>query len=62
MTNNAVFAPESDLLLHCGRTTLDAAAKNHLTTLSKSHIDWNLLLRAAESHGLTGLAYWHLKS
>lgn len=63
LTKEADLCPEALLLLHCARTSLDDESKDRLEHLCRTvKIDWDLFLRSAETHGLTPLAYWHLKS
>lgn len=49
--------PESDLLLCCARTQVDAAMATHIKTLLQQAIDWEQVLRLAVRHGLAPLLY-----
>lgn len=54
--------PETELLLCCSRTCLDAKTIARIGTLLQEDIDWPHLLRTARSHGMMPLLYWHLNA
>jgi len=62
VTTKREATAESELLLLCARVTLDDAARDRIKQLCAQEINWNVFLTAAETHALTPLAYWHLKS
>lgn len=54
--------PEDYLLVSCARIHRDPENEERIRTLLRSQIDWEYLLRAADSHGLKPLLYWHLEA
>lgn len=57
---NAEYTPETELLLCCARTQPGPAAAGRVRTLLQGDLDWNALIRAAETHGVTPLLYSNL--
>jgi len=51
---------EQELLLLCARMTLKPAEEERLQALLRSPLDWRILLRAAQRHGLAPLVFHHL--
>ncbi|HXZ28456.1 MAG TPA: nucleotidyltransferase family protein [Terriglobales bacterium] len=56
----AIASPEGRLLLACARTPLEPEHKQRLRELAATPLDWELLLQAAELHGLEPLLCWNL--
>jgi hypothetical protein len=54
--------PEAELLLCCARTRLDPESAGRIRTLVREPIDWHYLTRAASTHGVMPLLYWHLNA
>ncbi len=52
---------EMELLLCCARTHLDSGQSEHLQTLITQDLNWSLVLRLAEIHGVLPLLTWHLQ-
>ena len=52
--------PEVELFLCCARARLDEERIARLRQLLVETLDWNYILRFAESHGLVPLLYYHL--
>jgi len=52
---------ESQILLDCAAPVPDEQSANRLQELQDEVVDWNLLLRSAESHGLMPLVHHNLK-
>ncbi len=52
--------PEIELFLCCARARLDEERIARLRQLLAETLDWNYILRFAESHGLIPLLYYHL--
>jgi hypothetical protein len=52
--------PETQILLRCARTRMDAANAADLRELLAGAIDWPFLLDAAHHHSMTQLLYRHL--
>ncbi|HEX8907527.1 MAG TPA: nucleotidyltransferase family protein, partial [Longimicrobiaceae bacterium] len=48
------------LLLRCARLSLSPGDARRIARLARGPLDWDLLLRAAEHHGLTPLLHRHL--
>jgi hypothetical protein len=59
-TASTIASPEGQLLLACARVPLEPEQKQRLRELAASGLDWELLLQAAENHGLEPLLAWHL--
>lgn len=54
---SAAAKPEMQLLCCCVRHHIDAATVYEIQTLSQQEIDWALLLRKANAHGIVPLLY-----
>ncbi len=59
-TASTIASPEGQLLLACARTPLEPEQAQRLRELAAAPLDWELLLEAAEVHGLEPLLAWHL--
>ncbi|MGI8918740.1 MAG: nucleotidyltransferase domain-containing protein [Pyrinomonadaceae bacterium] len=58
----AAERPESALLLTCARASLDEAQKKRIQDLVSGPLDWDLVLRLADRHGLQPLLHSHLNA
>lgn len=56
----AAVRPEVQLFMCCARARLDEERIGQLRQLLDAAMDWNYILRFAESHGLVPLLYYHL--
>ena len=52
---------ETDLLLCCARTRMDATNADRLENLVHQDIDWSYTIRNADRNCVMPLLYWHLK-
>ena len=52
---------ENRLLLACARKVLTAHYLEEARTAVSGGVDWTLLRRRAQDHGLSPLLYWHLQ-
>lgn len=59
-TAPTIASPEGQLLLACARTPLAPEQQRRLRELAAARLDWEVLLEAAEGHGLEPLLGWHL--
>ena len=59
-TAPTIASPEGQMLLACARTPLEPEQRQRLRQLAAAGLDWDLLLEAAEVHGLEPLLCWHL--
>ena len=53
---------EEELLLCCARASMDPERAERMLNLLRGKIEWELLIEAAERHGLRPLLCWHLHS
>lgn len=53
-------SPETELIFCCARTRLGDELAGRVRALVESGLDWEALLRAARTHGMTPLLYRHL--
>jgi hypothetical protein len=60
---NGVAAPEpeSELLLRAARPGAEPGNDGRIRVLLRGSLDWDLLLRAAQTHGVMPLLHWHLQ-
>jgi hypothetical protein len=60
---NGVAAPEpeSELLLRAARPRAEPGNDARIRVLLHGSLDWDLLLRAAQTHGVMPLLHWHLQ-
>ena len=54
--------PESALLLTCARASVDAVQRKRIWALVSGPLDWDLVLRLADRHGLQPLLHSHLNA
>lgn len=54
--------PEIELLLLCGRLSIDAQTNARIHTLLKGDLDWTFLIKASLRHQVTPLLYHGLNS
>lgn len=54
------LSPEIDLILCCGRSTLDPSHSSRVRQILQKQIDWPLLLDLADDNGLLPLVFHHL--
>ena len=52
--------PEDQLLLCCAQTRRTAETDTRIRGLLRGDMDWEYLIRTAQSHGVASLLYWHL--
>lgn len=53
---------EEELLLCCARASMDPERAERMLNLLRGKIEWDILIAAAERHGLRPLLCWHLHS
>jgi hypothetical protein len=58
----AAGRPETELLLGCARTRLDAGTKERVQALLQQTTEWDYLLRQSLRHRVMPLLYWQLKT
>ena len=56
-----LYRPETQLLLCCSRTCIDAATAEKIQKLSEQELDWNYLIRIAARNEIIPLLYQSLK-
>ena len=55
------IAPESELLLCCARTHVEAREMERLRELLQTNIDWQYVVQQASRHAVLPLLYWNLQ-